>query len=699
MRTPKQVLSRCGLAGRGLKRRERGGFTLVEMLIAVAAVGLIAVGLGKLFEKTGETVRIGRRVSNLNETAAMMERTMREDFSRMSRNGFLVIRNRLVGPKVGTPLAVGLTKDDLSPRERRVDEVLFFREGRFGSKRDPVNPARYPIGSAARIYIGHGLPQLLTPNAVAYVPEINDSNSGPDPSAGISGVVAAPSFGEDGPSKYASKWILLRHETVLSPPLLTSKGQGNGAPAGVVDPRLNGKWTDNRIQVGLQPAAADIFRVIAENYNGPLPNPGALVRGQPISNQTVLLPRFESGIVDVAATDLSQIRARVLNAQPLDQNYLKQIRDDQGQAAPFSLERLNISVGPSTDPYQRQALGVGESVAFVTQDPVRISDPVTTTNPQSIPTAARMKAWMIQALPAGPKPLNDPDPERERRMRCEAAPPDLNGVVTGTQVYGTNGGASGNEAFRRTDQAMLSASNFVVGCTEFIVEWSFGERYPSDTNDPRTNPVPQALRGQLIWHGLPRLGDVNGDGDINNDEYVAHPYNSDEPSMIRLGLPTQTQQFNGFSVREPLVTIGSPPFTQEQLDNRPFIRTSGYGTARHVFQTGLIHEPAPQPGEWGYPGQTQFDLNELYSCFGYVDPTFGYIAPRGQGPRPTYGDPGNNGAQPLTPRPGEPQSVSVPWPKLVRVTISLVEASEPLKEQTYQFIFELPKEGDQLPGT
>jgi hypothetical protein len=32
------------------------------------------------------------------------------------------------------------------------------------------------------------------------------------------------------------------------------------------------------------------------------------------------------------------------------------------------------------------------------------------------------------------------------------------------------------------------------------------------------------------------------------------------------------------------------------------------------------------------------------------------------------------------------------------VTISLVEASEPLKEQTYQFIFELPREGDQLPG-
>jgi prepilin-type N-terminal cleavage/methylation domain-containing protein len=662
----------------------RAGFTLVEMLIAVAAIGLIAVGLGKLFEKTSETVKLGRRVSNLNETAAMMERTMREDFSRMSRNGFLVIRHRLAPDSNNNgPQAIGLTKDDLAARERRVDEIMFFLEGRFFSKRDPVNPARYPIGTAARIYYGHGLPQSPS-RSESSEPEVNDSNV-QDPRLAQS--ADAPSFGQPGPSQFASKFILLRHETVLSPPQLTSLiPGGGGAPEGVVDARLTNRWADSKIQVGLQPAAADIFRVIAENYNDQVPSANNLVRGEPIRNPgpQTRLPRFESGIVDVAATDLSQIRARVLNAQELNPTRLQSIDDAQGQSAPFALERLNVSVtanGAGRDPYRdRLALGPGESVAFVTQDPTQIAlgynAPAGTGN---VPTTGRMKEWMIQAMPAGFKVPTDSSSAPERRMRCEASPPNLNGVVTGTQVYGVNNN-QGNQAFRRTDQAMLSASNFVVGCTEFIVEWSFGERYPSATDTVRSGLVPSSLHGQLIWHGLPRTADVNANNTVDNDEYVAHPYNSSEEGMRALSSgqyrPVQTQFYEGYTAPA----------------GRGYPRAGYALTSQHVFQTPLIHDPPPaRPGDWSFPRFTNYNETELYSCFGYVDPTFGYIPPRGT--------PGNNGPEPVTPRPGEPQSVSVPWPKLIRVTISLVEASEPLKEQTYQFIFELPREGDQLPGT
>lgn len=679
MKRPADILARAG--GTSERSRAGSGFTLVEMLIAVAAVGLIAVGLGKLFEKTGETVRLGRRISNLNEVAAMMERTMREDFSRMSRNGFLVIRHYVAtdGVDSSNASAIGLTKDDPSPRARRVDEIVFFREGRFVSKRDPVNPARYPVGTAAQIYYGHGLPQDLQRNNGAYTPEVNDSNSGSDNL--VSSSTFAPGFGQDGPSKYASNWILLRHETVLSPPQLTSLSTANnGAPPGVVDARLNNKWGDSKIQVGLQPAASDLFRIIAENDNFQLPNPSNLVRGTPIANQSVLQPRIESGIVDVAATDLSQVRARVLNAQPLEANYLQSIRSSRGPA-PFALEYVNTRPGVTGGAYTRTALEPGQSVSFVTQNPQEIGLPYdaspTPTSP--VPTVARMKQWMIQSFPAGAKP-NDNDPARERRMRCEPSPPDLNGVVTGTQVYGTNA-SSGNEAFRRTDQTMLTSSNFIVGCTEFIVEWSFGARYASDPSDVRTQHVPVPLRGQLIWHGLPRTGDVDGDGNVARDEYLAHPYNSAEYTMKNATsgnyYAMQTQYYGGYTA----------PNT-----GRGFTRENGLSPlALHVFQSSLIHEPAPRLGEWNFPETTTFLNTELYSCFGYVDPTFGYIPPRDA--------PGNNGATPVTRRPGEPESVNWPWPKLIRVTVSLVEPSEPQKEQTYQFIFELPREGDQLPGT
>ena len=93
-------------------------FTLVELLVAVAALTLIALGLSRVFAATGQTLRAGRRVSRLNEYAAMVERQMRRDIAQMSRNGFLLIRNR----KVNEGNAVQLwAEDPTSGRARRGD--------------------------------------------------------------------------------------------------------------------------------------------------------------------------------------------------------------------------------------------------------------------------------------------------------------------------------------------------------------------------------------------------------------------------------------------------------------------------------------------------------------------------------------------------------------------------------------------------
>ena len=73
--------------------RMRRGFTLMEALVAVIGVSILAVGLSTIFSAISKTVTTGRRVSAINNYASVVERVLRDDFAKMSRDGFLVIRN------------------------------------------------------------------------------------------------------------------------------------------------------------------------------------------------------------------------------------------------------------------------------------------------------------------------------------------------------------------------------------------------------------------------------------------------------------------------------------------------------------------------------------------------------------------------------------------------------------------------------
>src|SRR4030095_4224957 len=70
--------------------------------------------------------------------------------------------------------------------------------------------------------------------------------------------------------------------------------------------------------------------------------------------------------------------------------------------------------------------------------------------------------------------------------------------------------------YRKTDELMLTASNFVPHGTEFIVEWSCGHAYPTTTPAPPWMPPGQG--GQLIWHGLDRFDDTSFDGQWQSGE-------------------------------------------------------------------------------------------------------------------------------------------------------------------------------------
>jgi hypothetical protein len=287
--------------------------------------------------------------------------------------------------------------------------------------------------------------------------------------------------------------------------------------------------------------------------------------------------------------------------------------------------------------------------------------------PAMLNVAARaMQYWMRQAFPASSDPVGGVP---GTRMRYEAAPPDYLGI------YGSGGGAFERE-YDRTDQLMLSSSTFVPGCTEFIVEWSFGLTYP--TNDPIAS-----RRGQVIWHGLPRTVDLdnpaNGTSESEHDEWLAWPYDGQVPGAASPAVPSPQ------ALR---------PAMANDLYEIPFKRAGG-GQGLFPVRRELIHDA---------PVIDQGLARVQYSYFGYVDTArpseFNDLNGDGrkQFDESYYGDT-DPFYEPFHPNPGErrdqgaPQAMPWAWPRMIRITITLVDPTDRSREQTFQFIFDTPGEG------
>ncbi|MBX3386134.1 MAG: prepilin-type N-terminal cleavage/methylation domain-containing protein [Phycisphaeraceae bacterium] len=571
--------------GRGLRLRR--GFSLVEMLVAIAALSLIAIGLAQIFSATATTLRVGRRVSHLNEYAAMIERQLRRDVAAISADGFLLIRHRLADD--GSPIPSSAL-NDRNARERRVDELVFFQEGQFSSIRDPVNPVRQASGPAARIYIGHGLRWDPSSADFGRAPRVDRPRG-----AVATDMVPAPAFGRSGPNQFAGDWILLRHALVLSGPEQTGRKS----------PLLTGTDTfpDSAIQVGWQPAVSSLFLWEAESLPTALPPAGSLVRGGPVG-----LPVLASGVVDVATTDLTEIRSTIVDARP-----------------PRAAGIRNIAASIQADLEEDEdILGAQiEGVAFRWSPP---SAAGTLGNPEYRAAVRAMQAWMVDALPAASDlgSLNG----QERRVRSEPVPPDYLGSIGASGVQGQ--AFADTQSWRRTDQTMLTASNFVPGCSEFIVEWSFGHVYPDDDAD---------RRGQLIWHGMRRESSDGG---------RVLPYLDDSVSS------------------NPLIAA------QRRILAIPSIR-GGLQPFAYRVPRELIHY-TPR----GFNAQ-----RTLYSCFGYIDPFWPYHDAAGN---PTSD--ANVRAQIMS---LYGQSIPWAWPRLLRITMTLADPNDPNLEQTYQFVLEVPE--------
>ncbi|MBY0396545.1 MAG: type II secretion system GspH family protein, partial [Thermoleophilia bacterium] len=270
------------------------GFTLTEMLVAVGAMALLALGVAEIFSLTTRTVSAGRRLSNLNAVASATERQLRADLSAMTSRGPMVIRNQLANN--GQP--VDAYPGDPAPRARRIDELLFFATGRFYSQQQPVTADGQPVGgSAAMVYYGHGARQDLTAATASglLIPvRIDDTNA----AAPALGVTPAP--GGSKVNQYAGEWSLVRRAFVLTPPATQSPRvipAGQGFPAGTT--------YDGAFEIAGLPAAASVNRVDAASWASVSTGGARLRTGK---------PALSSGVVDIVAMDLRAVTAQLMYA-------------------------------------------------------------------------------------------------------------------------------------------------------------------------------------------------------------------------------------------------------------------------------------------------------------------------------------------------------------------------------------------------
>jgi prepilin-type N-terminal cleavage/methylation domain-containing protein len=135
---------------------KRLGFTLTELVVTVAVLAVVIVAAGRMFHAVDNVVGVGLATADILQEAAAVERQIRGDFARLSREGFLAIRCVAVPNDVNGPGA--LLDPALEPHAViRADQLMFFTHGahsiqtlRVGSGAD-----RKAQGVATRVLYGH----------------------------------------------------------------------------------------------------------------------------------------------------------------------------------------------------------------------------------------------------------------------------------------------------------------------------------------------------------------------------------------------------------------------------------------------------------------------------------------------------------------------------------------------------------------
>ncbi len=168
-------------------RARRQGFTLVELLVAVAVVILLSIGIGQLFGNVSKLVNTGSAVAEVDALARALEKQIRDDFQRMSTlptdETILAIRSRQVRLVYLNPdqededrrLNIAAGAPGSQAITTRLDEILFLAEAGgnelFQTAQEAGSEFNTVFTPVARIMYGHGLKPVLDPD---YAPDPDD---------------------------------------------------------------------------------------------------------------------------------------------------------------------------------------------------------------------------------------------------------------------------------------------------------------------------------------------------------------------------------------------------------------------------------------------------------------------------------------------------------------------------------------------
>lgn len=682
--------------------KARRGFTLMEALVAVIGVSILSVGLATIFSAISKTVTTGRRVSAINSYAAVVERVLRDDFSKITREGFLVIRNEYAINKDGVPLSPDALR---SNRVRRIDEIMFFARGQFESARSPIDPDFVARAGSANIHYGHGQQKLEGSPGFA-TPFLDETNENPFLRLGYSNV--EDSIGEVNPNFYAGDWTLLRKVRLLKNPQIHPAGVPGPLDLSQTNTASLRRFQDNDLQIAAQPAAAGIFRVetiigVPDLTEGFTTGTDDGFEQYNLRSETVS-PLFESGIVDVATASLVDIKQRMTQVyarQPALVGAAPQFFAPTPGDVYALRDQPSFIPGPN-NPNQftvfllspRELVSIREATKdangdFTNRSPFadEIGEGGNVTGLQSL--VHMQHAWMSDALPGRSNELRwegeqawslNPDlthewrgfdtrlpassftqiapydrstyeatPARQNartRARYEKSPPGYNADVFGPDTATGAGTSPILQAAYRADQQLIGASQFIPRCTEFIVEYSFGEINPSTQ--------------QVIWYGHDPDGTAYEDNTDGIREGVIEWL---RPDVAR---PEHTTPFDPLNVNS----------RQTQREIEQHLRAdlvNGLITETQSDRQRLENAPLTHP---------------LTHYFGYADPRAVPLDPDSDGTIDGY-DMNDDAVTDDLDGDGI-SSDEWPWPKLVRITMSFADPIDQTSEETFQFVIEIP---------
>jgi prepilin-type N-terminal cleavage/methylation domain-containing protein len=140
---------------RGERLNAVRGFTLTELMVAVAILVVIVLATGKIFGTASTVSGMGVASENILQDAAAIERQIRADFAHLSHEGIFAIQSHVVPNDVYAPL---LINPAFSPNASiRCDQIVFFTTGVQGIQTfmQTAGSNRKGQSTTARVYYGH----------------------------------------------------------------------------------------------------------------------------------------------------------------------------------------------------------------------------------------------------------------------------------------------------------------------------------------------------------------------------------------------------------------------------------------------------------------------------------------------------------------------------------------------------------------